>query len=107
MRKWPETGCERDSRGSCSLALHAEQNALMYAFSNNAKVDGSTIYLTLTPCLACARMLLSAGIKKVVYLKSYAEYKGLPKDEGIDFLQKFGVETSKFGEDVLIPDELI
>jgi dCMP deaminase len=52
-------------------------------------------------------MLLSAGVKKVVYLKSYAEYKGLPKDEGIDFLEKFGVETAKFVEEVLVPDELI
>lgn len=105
--EWPEEGCERDSRGSCSLALHAEQNALMYAVKNNTNVDGSTIYLTLTPCLACARMLLSAGIKRVIYLYSYAEYKGLPKDEGIDFLQKFGVETQKFKEVVEVPDALI
>ena len=105
--EWPEAGCQRDSRGSCSLALHAEQNALMYAVKNNTNVDDSTIYLTLTPCLACARMLLSAGIKRVIYLSSYAEYKGLPKDEGIDFLEKFGVETEKFVEKVDVPDELI
>lgn len=105
--EWPEQGCERDSRGSCSLALHAEQNALMYAVKNNTNVEGSTIYLTLTPCLACARMLLSAGVKRVIYLYSYAEYKGLPKDEGIEFLEKFGVETEKFGEEVEVVDELI
>ena len=105
--EWPETGCERDSHGSCSLALHAEQNALMYAINNNAKIEGSTIYLTLTPCLACARMLFSAGVKKVVYLYSYAEYKGLPKDEGIDFLERFGVETSKFTGEVTVDDTLI
>ena len=52
-------------------------------------------------------MLLSAGIKRVIYLYSYAEYKGLPKDEGIDFLEKFGVETFKFTEKVEVPDELI
>ena len=105
--EWPEEGCERDSRGSCSLALHAEQNALMYAVKNNANVEGSTLYLTLTPCLACARMILSMGIKRVIYLYSYAEYKGLPKDEGIEFLEKFGVKTSKFQEEVLVPDPLI
>ena len=105
--EWPETGCERDSHGSCSLALHAEQNALMYAINNNAKIEGSTIYLTLTPCLACARMLFSAGVKKVIYLYSYAEYKGLPKDEGIDFLERFGVETSKFTGEVTVDDTLI
>ena len=105
--EWPEEGCERDSRGSCSLALHAEQNALMYAVKNNANVDGSTLYLTLTPCLACARMVLSMGVKRVIYLYSYAEYKGLPKDEGIEFLKKFGIETQKFDEEVAVPDSLI
>lgn len=105
--EWPESGCERDSRGSCSLALHAEQNALMYAVKNNTNVEGSTIYLTLTPCLACARMILSMGIKRVIYLYSYAEYKGLPKDEGVEFLEKFGIDTQKFAEKVVVPDPLI
>ena len=105
--EWPEEGCERDSRGSCSLALHAEQNAIIYAIKNSASVDDSTLYLTLTPCLACARMILSIGIKKVVYLKSYAEYKGLPKDEGIEFLEKFGVRTQKYLEEISLADTLI
>lgn len=105
--EWPETGCELDSKGSCSLALHAEQNALLYAVKNNTNVEGSTIYLTLTPCLACARMILSMGIKRVIYLYSYAEYKGLPKDEGVDFLNKFGVVIQKFEEEVAVPDPLI
>jgi dCMP deaminase len=52
-------------------------------------------------------MLLSAGIKRVIYLSSYAEYKGLPKDEGIDFLNKFGVESKKFAEEVEVVDPLI
>lgn len=105
--EWPETGCERDSRGSCSLALHAEQNAIIYAINNKATVEGATLYLTLTPCLACARMILSIGIKKVVYLKSYAEYKGLAKDEGIEFLDKFGVETEKITGEYVLGDTLI
>jgi dCMP deaminase len=94
--EWPETGCEPDSRGSCSLAIHAEQNAIMYAVKNKASVDGSTMYVTLTPCLACARIIFSMGIKKLVYLNSYAEYKGIPFDEGIEFLKRFGVETEKY-----------
>lgn len=105
--EWPDTGCERDSRGSCSLALHAEQNAIIFAINNKASVEGATLYLTLTPCLACARMILSIGIRKVVYLKSYAEYKGLPKDEGIDFLERFGVETAKIDGEYVTDDVLI
>jgi dCMP deaminase len=94
--EWPETGCPRDARGSCSLALHAEQNAILYAVKNGADLDGSTLYVTLSPCLPCARMIFSSGIKKVIYLNSYAAYKGLASDEGVDFLNKFGVETVKF-----------
>jgi dCMP deaminase len=94
--EWPETGCERDSRGSCSLALHAEENAILYASKNGSKIEGSTLYTTLSPCIACARLILSSGIKKVLYMDSYAEYKGLPSDEGVDFLRRFGVEVNKY-----------
>ena len=94
--EWPETGCPRDARGSCSLALHAEENAILYAVKNGADLEGSTLYVTLSPCLPCARIIFSSGIKKVIYLNSYAEYKGLPSDEGVDFLTRFGVETVKF-----------
>ena len=94
--EWPETGCPRDSKNSCSLALHAEENAILYAVKNGASLEGSTLYITLSPCLPCARIIYSSGIKKVFYLKSYAEYKGLKSDEGVDFLNKFGVEAIKF-----------
>jgi len=94
--EWPETGCPRDARGSCSLALHAEENAILYAVKNGAALEGSTLYTTLSPCLPCARLIFSSGIEKVFYKDSYAEYKGLPSDEGVDFLNKFGVEAVKF-----------
>jgi dCMP deaminase len=94
--EWPDTGCPRDSKNSCSLALHAEENAILYAVKNGSTLDGSTLYLTLSPCLACARIIFSSGIKKVWYKSSYAEYKGLPSDEGVDFLNRFGVECLKF-----------
>lgn len=94
--EWPQTGCPSDSKGSCSLALHAEENAILYAVKNGASLEGSTLYLTLSPCLPCARIIFSSGVKKVVYLRSYAEYKGLPSDEGVDFLKLFGVAVNKF-----------
>lgn len=94
--EWPETGCPRDARGSCSLALHAEENAILYAVKNGANLEGSTLYTTLSPCLPCARLIFSAGIKHVYFMKSYAEYKGLPSDEGVDFLNRFGVKAEKF-----------
>lgn len=94
--EWPEKGCPRDSKGSCSLALHAEQNAILYAVKNKTDVEGATLYVTLSPCIACARIIYTMKISKVIYLKSYAEYKGIASDEGVDFLQKFGVEVEKY-----------
>jgi dCMP deaminase len=76
--------------------LHAEENAILYAVKNGANLEGATLYTTLSPCLPCARLIFSAGVKHVFFLKSYAEYKGLPSDEGVDFLNRFGVSAEKF-----------
>lgn len=97
--EFPIDGCERDSKGSCSLALHAEQNAILYAVKNGSSIEGSTIYVTLSPCIACARVIFTMKVAKVVYLNSYAEYKGIPKDEGVEFLKKFGVEVVRYKKD--------
>lgn len=94
--EWPEQGCPKDSKGGCSLAIHAEQNAILYAVKNKTSVEGATLYVTLSPCLACARIIYSMGILKVIYLKSYAAYKGLANDEGVDFLNKFGVICERY-----------
>ncbi len=91
--EWPDEGCPRDSKNSCSLALHAEENAILYAVKNGASLEGSTLYMTLSPCISCARLIFSSGIKRVYYRDSYAAYKGLSNDEGVDFLNKFGVEA--------------
>jgi dCMP deaminase len=96
--EWPDVGCPRDSKGGCSLALHAEQNAILYAVKNKTSVEGATLYITLSPCLACSRIIYSMGIRKVIYLNSYAEYKGIASDEGVDFLRRFGVEVEKFNK---------
>jgi dCMP deaminase len=98
-QEWPVEGCARDSKGSCSLALHAEENAILYAVKNGAGLQGATLYTTLSPCLPCARLIYSAGIIKVFYRYSYASYKGLASDEGVDFLNKFGVEAVQFAGD--------
>jgi len=98
--KWPESGCKSDSKGGCSLAIHAEQNALLYAVKNKSSVEGAILYVTLSPCLACARIILTMGVKKVIYYKSYAAYKGIDKDEGVDFLLQFGVEVAAYKGDI-------
>lgn len=94
--EWPSAGCPRDSKGGCSLAIHAEQNAILYAVKNKTSVEGATLYLTLSPCLSCARIIFTMGISRVIYLNSYAEHKGIPLDEGVEFLKKFGVTVEKY-----------
>ncbi len=94
--EWPQEGCARDSKGGCSLAIHAEQNAILYAVKNKASVEGATLYVTLSPCLSCARIIYSMGIEKVMYLNSYAEHKGIATDEGVDFLERFGVAVTQY-----------
>lgn len=102
--EWPDRGCSRDRKGGCSLAIHAEENAILYAAKNNAQVDGATLYVTLSPCLACARIIYSMGIRKVIYLRSYAEYKGIEIDEGVEFLQTFNVEVEQYRPAEALPE---
>jgi dCMP deaminase len=94
--EWPLDGCARDSKGSCSLALHAEENAILFAVKNGTSIEGSTLYVTLSPCIACARLIYTSKIKKVIFLHAYSEYKKIASDEGVDFLRKFGVEVVKY-----------
>lgn len=100
-----DKGCSRDSKGSCSLAIHAEENAILYAVKNGSDIEGSTLFVTLSPCIACARIIFSMKIRKVIYLNSYAAYKGIPTDEGVEFLRTFGVEVVQYqGELVQEPE---
>lgn len=94
--EWPDNGCPRDSKGGCSLALHAEQNAILYAAKNNVSLEAATLYVTLSPCLACAKVIYSIGIKKVLYLETYSSYKGIAADEGVEFLKQFQVEVKQY-----------
>jgi len=64
-QEWPETGCARDRKGGCSLAIHAEENAILYAAKNNLQIDGATLYVTLSPCLACARVIKGSMLMRV------------------------------------------
>lgn len=59
-----EVGCQEIDGGRCGRAVHAEQNALLYATRDT---KGATIYLTAHPCSQCARLLITAGVRRVVY----------------------------------------
>ena len=63
--------------------IHAEVNAVLKAARTGAAVEGSTLYLTLSPCLDCSKLILQAGIKRVVYLETYRNL------DGPNFLKQF------------------
>lgn len=63
--------------------IHAECNAILKAAKTGNSVDGSTLYLTLSPCLDCSKLILQSGIKRIVYLNEYRNR------DGIDFLKQF------------------
>lgn len=65
--------------------LHAENNCLLKAAREGVSVLGSTVYITLSPCVACSAMLIQAGVERVVYLEDYRCSKGLQllKEAGI------------------------
>jgi dCMP deaminase len=82
--KWPY----KDENGIYKLVtksetIHAEVNAILKAARTGAAVEGSTLYLTLSPCLDCSKLILQAGIKRVVFLETYRHL------DGPNFLKKF------------------
>ena len=62
------------------LCVHAEQNAICQAALYGVNISGSTIYITLSPCLTCAKLIINAGIKEVVYAGDYTAFLGTVKD---------------------------
>jgi dCMP deaminase len=75
-----ETGCLRDKLGIPSgqrqeicRALHAEQNAFLQAALHGVPVAGGTMYVTLQPCVTCAKMIVNAGIERVICAQSYPD----------------------------------
>ena len=74
--------CERDNV-TLPHVIHAEVNAVLKAAKTGTSVDGSTLYLTLSPCLDCSKLILQAGVKRVVYLETYRNL------DGPNFLKQF------------------
>ena len=86
--------CEDDVGGRLvtkSSVIHAEVNCMLKAAKEGVSVVGSTLYVTLEPCLACAAMISAAGIKRVVYSEYYESQS---HGSGVQELKKAGVKVS-------------
>ena len=80
MRHCAETGCLRQQLGVPSgqrheicRGLHAEQNAIIQAARYGIDIEGSSIYITTEPCVVCAKMLINAGIREIVFAEGYPD----------------------------------
>lgn len=71
-------------------AVHAEQNAIIQAALHGIETSGATIYCTHQPCILCTKMIINAGIKRVVFLQSY------PDPDSMDFFKEAGIVVEKF-----------
>lgn len=61
----------------CKVSVHAEANAIAYAARWGIKIEGAQLFTTFTPCLACAQLIVNAGLTKVVYAALYRDRRGL------------------------------
>ncbi len=82
-----ENPCEDEENYTKWYVLHAEANAILKVASSTQSCIGATLYLTLSPCRECSKLVYQAGIKRLVYDKAYKDTTGL------EFLQKAGVEV--------------
>lgn len=78
---------ESGTRHEKCRAVHAEQNAIIQAALHGVMTEGATLYCTHQPCILCAKMIINAKIKRVVYVTSY------PDSDAIDFFKDAGVKV--------------
>lgn len=81
-----ENDCEDDCGDTKWYVLHAEANAIMKVAKSTNNSMGATLYITLSPCKECSKLVLQSGIKRVVYKNAYKDKSGL------EFLEKAGLE---------------
>ena len=81
--------CEDEEGYTKWYVLHAEANAILKVAKSTNSCEGATLYLTLSPCKDCAKLIHQSGIKRLVYIKEYKDSSGLK------FLKKAGVELTQ------------
>ena len=85
-------GIPSGTRHEMCYAVHAEQNAIIQAAKLGVNIDGSTLYCTHQPCILCAKMIVNAGIVRVVY------HSGYPDDFALDIFKEAGVQVECYTE---------
>ena len=84
--------CEDENMVTLPYVLHAEANAITKLAKSTQSSDGSTIYVTLSPCFECSKLIIQSGIKRVVFSEVYRKPESLP------FLIEAGIELYKINQ---------
>lgn len=84
--------CEDINGNTHWYVLHAEANAILKTARSTQDISGSTLYLTLSPCKDCSKLIIQSGIKKIVYLEDYRD------QDGIKILRAAGIEITKIND---------
>ena len=82
-----ENDCETPENTSKAYVLHAEANAITKVAMSSNSSEGSTLYVTDSPCIECAKLIIQAGIRRVLYARDYR------LTDGIDLLRRAGIEV--------------
>ena len=86
-----ENKCEDENNVSKAYVLHAEANAISKIARSHNSSDGATLYVTASPCMECSKLIIQAGIRRVVFSEYYRD------TDGIDLLNRAGIETLLIG----------
>jgi dCMP deaminase len=87
--------CEDENNLTKPYVLHAEANAITKLARSHNNSDGATIYVTDSPCIECAKLIIQAGIKRLVYSRQYR------LTDGIDLLKRAGIDVVFMDHDVI------
>lgn len=90
-----ENVCEDDNNVTKPYVLHAEANAITKLARSSNSSDGATMYITASPCIECAKLIIQAGVKRVVYGENYR------LRDGLELLERAGIETVFINKDNL------
>lgn len=88
-----ENACEDENNQTKWYVLHAEANAILKIAASTQSCEGATLYVTMSPCRECSKLIHQAGIRRVVYRHGYSD------TEGLDFLRSAGVEIEQLDEE--------
>ncbi|GAB0155581.1 MULTISPECIES: deoxycytidylate deaminase [Chryseobacterium] len=90
-----ENCCEDEEGKTHWYVLHAEANAILKLAASTQSAKGATLYLTLSPCKECSKLILQAGITRLVYINEYSD------DDGISFLRNHHIEIEQISDNEL------